>query len=138
MTNSSKSNWRTVAVTPATESERGLPKEIIIPAPLRFIYLAFISTLAFEAIDLGVDRAVSLSRLAGMLFFGVAIFNPRICFRRAPIVLWLFVSYLVILSLRGLYVPPEYHPEVRRLVSQQTQLVLLFWIAYNLFHEPRI
>lgn len=102
-------------------------------------FVAFVSSLPFEAaLMLGGEGFFSISKLLGYVFFGLALLQPRLCFRKPPQALWWFVLYLGLYVLTGLYQPPTYWSEISETAFRLTQFLVLMWAAYNLFQYDRV
>jgi O-antigen ligase len=102
-------------------------------------FVAFVSSMPFEAaLLLGGEGLFSISRLLGYMFFGLALLQPRMCFRKPPRALWWFALYLGLYVLTGLYQPSIYWPEISSTLFRLTQFLVLLWVAYNLLQHERV
>jgi O-antigen ligase len=106
---------------------------------LRYAYYAFIVSLPFEAVDIGLDVAsFSLSKLIGYVFLMATLLQPHLCFKLPPRAFWLFTIYLCMVVLRGILQESQYYSPIITQLLTQTQLLIFFWIAYNLMRYERI
>ena len=106
---------------------------------IRYAYYAFIASLPFEAADIGVDRSVaSLSKIFGYTFMMVTLLQPHLCFKSPPKAFWCFAIHLCIVALMGVMQEPLFYSEIITQIFTQTQLLVLFWISYNLIQYEGI
>ena len=102
-------------------------------------FVVFVSSIPLEsALLFGGEGFFSISRLLGYVFFGLALLQPRMCFRKPPRALWWFVIYLGLYVLTGLYQPSAYWPEISSTAFRLTQFYVLLWVGYNLFQDERV
>jgi O-antigen ligase len=99
-------------------------------------FYAFMFSLPFEAVDLGVPLEVTT--IFGGLLLLAALFQPRHCFRSPPGAFWCYAVFLYLFTVVGFFQGGEYLGEVLQDVVKFTQLMVLFWIAYSLMHSERI
>jgi O-antigen ligase len=109
---------------------------------IRYIFYAFIFSVPFESAYL--MGGTTLSRLFGLALAAFALLQPRLCYAFPPRAFWWFAVYLLICVLWGSYlmlVPPdvlEFNRSFIKLVFRLTQLLVLFWISYNLLKQERV
>ena len=105
----------------------------------RYAYYAFIATLPFETIDLGVLSHIgTLSKLAGYMFIATAVLQPHICFRRPPRAFWCFAVYLCVYCVLGATQEPYYTDLMLVRLFTLIQMMILLWISFNLFRYEGI
>jgi O-antigen ligase len=148
MSTDSSLGWRTVSASgrrvifrsqPAGKSGRGaVATEDRIPAYIRWCLLLFIFSIPFEAVDLGFGDMVSPARLAGLPFFLVCLFKPRLCFRRPSAPVWWFCIYLAIVAVEAFFIPPDLRRQALSPFLTIVQLVIFFWITINLFRNREL
>lgn len=84
------------------------------------------------------NNIFTISKLVGLLFFGVVLWNGRRFFRPIPTAFWLFAAYHVLLALSIIQVPPMYYSAFFGILGQKLQNLLMFLVAYNVFRTvPR-
>lgn len=110
------------------------------PLPiLRFIFYAFIFTIPLETLDVGLEQGVfSISSVIGYLFIAVALLQPTVAFGKLPRPLWYFAAYLFVFLFLGIWQKLGDSPGLMGRLSTTIQMVVLFWISYNLFRHERI
>jgi O-antigen ligase len=96
----------------------------------------FTFCLPIETTSIGAE--VSATRLAGYLFLLMAILNPGVSFRRIPKALCWFGLYLCVYATLGVVQPTALWEEIYARVFTLFQLLVLFWVSYNLLRHPRI
>jgi O-antigen ligase len=100
---------------------------------VRLAFALFVASLPFESV-LNLE-SLSLSRIIGLAFFGIAgVLQPRICFRRPPAGFWWFALYYVVFLVNGHYQgnPLEWG------ASTLLQMLVLLWMASNLLRYERV
>lgn len=111
-----------------------LPLTHKIPLTVRGTFFLFLFSLPFEAIDLGfMSGSLSITKLFGVLFFGVSLWFRNICFARIPYHFFWFVAYLGIYIWMGVFVEAQ---PLRTFISSIITMSLLFvffLILSNLF-----
>jgi O-antigen ligase len=86
----------------------------------------------------------TLSKLFGLALAAFALLQPRLCYAFPPRALVWFVVYLFIYVLWGSYlilVPPnvpDFNSAFIQAAFRLTQLLVLFWISYNLMTRERV
>lgn len=101
-----------------------------VPAVVRWGFYIFIFSLPFEYP--GRTIPVEVTTLTAALFLLTTAVAPRVCYGRAPAVLWLFAAYLWALLLAFATNGGQYPTEVARFCVLLVQAVLVFWAASNL------
>jgi O-antigen ligase len=127
-----------MAITRYSDAGHGVAStdsEVVRPQ-LRWAFYALVASIPFERVDIGVP--ISAARIAGYGFFLIALLQPSISFRRPPAAFWCFATYVLIFALLMVFQPPELLEEILDRLLTLTQLLLLFWIAYNLMRYPRV
>lgn len=107
---------------------------------LRGVYYAFVLSIPLETMiyfktDEDGQSGVSLSRLLGLLLFGLALVYRRLCLRKIPAAFWLVAWYLAAFTLSQLWVPSQLDARFRELQVTLIQLSVLFLISVNLFAD---
>jgi O-antigen ligase len=106
---------------------------------LCWAFYLFIFSIPFEAADIGLDSGVfSLSKFTGYLFIPLALNEWRFCFRRPPGAFWCFLAYLVTFFTLGSLQEVQYQSDFLARLLQLSQLLILFWISYNLLLYERL
>lgn len=82
------------------------------------------------------DR-ISISRVLGMILFGLALVEWRACFRRMPAAFWLVCVYLGLRALSLLWIPRFLDARSKAGEMTLLQMAALFLIATNLFSDSR-
>jgi O-antigen ligase len=101
-------------------------------------YYAFVFWIPLETIfviNSGAESPITVSRLLGVVLFGLALLNWRICFRRFPAAFWMVAWYLAAFCLSQLWVPGELDTGFLAAQITLAQMVLLFLISINLFED---
>jgi O-antigen ligase len=89
--------------------------------------------------NIGADNSgLSLSRLVGYGFMLIALVQGRLCFRRPPRAFWCFAVYLGIYTVLGALQDVFYREMVVERVGMLAQMLVLFWISYNLMRHERL
>ena len=78
---------------------------------------------------------VELHTLTGAMFLGIALLQPRVCFRRPPAPFWLFIAYLYVWTTLGILIGVRDGSEFSSMFVLYVEQVLLFWTAYNLMRD---
>jgi O-antigen ligase len=105
---------------------------------LRAVYYALVLWIPVETVIFlrsDAESTVSLSRLLGVVLFGLALFARRTCFRRIPAEFWMMAWYAAILSLSQLWIPSELDGFFRAQQLTLFQMLALFLISVNLFAD---
>lgn len=115
----------------------------IAPFPIvRFAFYAFIFTIPLETLDVGLERGVfSVSAVVGYFFITVALLQPQVTFGKLPRPLWYFAAYLFVFVSLGIWQKLGDSSGLTARLSttiQTIQMVVLFWISYNLFRHERV
>ena len=99
--------------------------------------------------DLGFTSGnFTVSKLAGLLFFALYFFHynplllrhgsPRQSQPAPPRAVWWFLGYLAIYTLNGFFLPEQFLSELFSPFLTLLQLIVLFWVATNLFKAEKI
>ncbi|WP_447979321.1 O-antigen ligase family protein [Candidatus Nitrospira bockiana] len=121
------------------EASRG-PIAVAVPEGLiRSVYYALIFSIPYEVVDLGLaGRNVTISKILGYLLILVSLRSWQICFRLPPTAFWCFAVYLGIYLLFGALQEAQLQPAIIGRFITLAQLVVLFWVSYNLLRYERI
>ncbi len=109
---------------------------------LFYAYYGFVFTLPLQVINIGISD-FGVSKLFGLAVIGLSLTRPKLCFRRPPKAFWFFAAYLAVYVFLGLpfIIDPETTGLGSSVISQlftQVQLLILFWISYNLLRSDRV
>jgi hypothetical protein len=126
----------------------GLAASPSTPLPiLRYGFYAFVFSIPIETLDIGIQRGIfSLSHVVGFLFLGTALLQPDVSFRKIPRALAYFAAYVFIVMCLAVIHEPDYTALwigsytslwITRLVTL-VQMLVLFWVVFNLFHDQRL
>jgi O-antigen ligase len=126
-----------------------LLRALVLPSSIvRCVFYAFVFSLPFEKADIEIG-GFALSRLLGFLLVAVTIaaaFLQKRHFRflLPPKAFWFFVAYFIVyvalgynMIVMGVY-DAYLTEEVFQGVKTLTQLLIFFWISYNLLQYDRI
>src|SRR5574338_1035453 len=110
------------------------------PLPIvRLGFYAFIFTFPLESLDVGLEQGVfSISSVMGYLFIAVALLQPKVTFGELPRPLWYFAAYLFVFVSLGIWQKLGDSSGLVGRLSTTIQMVVLFWISYNLFRHERV
>lgn len=110
------------------------------PMPVvRCAYYAFVFSIPFETLDIGIDSGVfSLSKMIGYAFITTALLQPALCFKKPPPAFWYFLVYVVVYICLGAFQPAEFTELVTIRLFTLAQMIVLFWISYNLLQDRRM
>jgi O-antigen ligase len=100
---------------------------------IRYAYYAFIFSLPFEALGIGSESGFfSLAKMAGYGFVAVVLTQPKLYLSHPPKAFWCFVAYLFAYVLLGSLQEPELQSMMRSQLMTLIQLLVLFWLSYNM------
>lgn len=104
------------------------------------LYYVFILSIPLETIffisrDDGSKGGVTLARIVGVLLFGLALVNRRLCFGRFPAAFWLFAWYLAVFTMSQLWISAKLDEQFHAQQLAMIQLAGLFLISVNLFRN---
>jgi hypothetical protein len=117
----------------ATSADRGAG------LAMRAAYYAFVLWIPIESLYVfktnDKEGNISISRILGLVVFGLALIEWRRYFRRFPAAFWLVAWYVAVFALSQLWIPPFL--DVKFHYSEMTliQLAVLFLISLNLFED---
>ena len=104
----------------------------------RYTFYALVFAFPWESLDIGLGENFSLSKLVGLFFFGAAFLQPKICFRFPPKEFWLFLLYLALYALGAIGGDPKYDRALIIKGLSIFQMLVLFWLSYNVMHDKRV
>jgi O-antigen ligase len=111
------------------------------PLPIvRYAFYAFIFAIPIESLDIGIERGVfSVSHIVGYLFIGAALLQPEVSFKKLPSVFGYFVAYVFVFTCLAIVQQPNHYTSiwVGRLATY-CQMLVLFWVSFNLFQDQRL
>jgi O-antigen ligase len=111
---------------------------------IRYSYYAFVFSVPFEMADINPGNLLTMSKLIGYLLVGLAFLQPSLCFKKPPKPFWFFAVYLAICAATGAVfmagdaVDPDFSRSFVIRVLSRIQMLGLFWISYNLFHQEQV
>jgi O-antigen ligase len=111
--------------------------EVHVVGPVvRWTLYAFVFSLLFEEAPIGFR--VELTAITGALLAGAALLiQPHICFRKAPAAFWCFVVYFCVGTATLAFHEALSDQDVVFRQLKFLQLIILFWLAYNLMRDER-
>jgi len=104
----------------------------------RYAFYGVVFSFPWETLDIGLGGKFSVARILGMFFFGVALLQPKICFRVPPKPFWLFLLYLFFYALVSTGLDAAYDRPNFMKGFTIVQLLVLFWLSYNVMHDERV
>jgi O-antigen ligase len=110
------------------------------PKPiLRWIFYAFVFAIPFEAVGVGEEgTGFTITKFIGYFLVLATFLQPRLCYRRPPLAFWCFAAYLWVYLCLNLVQESQYlMPGIMRLTTL-VQMLVLFWISYNLLQSDRM
>src|SRR5262252_2402993 len=97
------------------------------------VYYAFVFSIPFQTLDLGLPAIGTLSKWIGYLFVMLTVLKPRLCYRIPSPAAWCFAIYLVIFVFSGLLGSDAWWASyVLDQFKTLIQLFILFWTSSNL------
>lgn len=102
-----------------------------------FVLSIPVETIFYFRIDEDKQSGISLSRIVGVVLFGLALVNRRHCFRRFPPAFWLVSAYLAAYALSQLWIPADLDARFREQQLTLLQMAALFLLSYNLFEDVK-
>lgn len=112
-----------------------------LPGPnklTRYAFYGVVFAFPWESLDIGLGENFSLAKLVGLFFFGVALLQPKICYRLPPKAFWVFLLYLALYALLALGEDASYDRKVFIKGFSIAQMLVLFWLSYNVMHDERV
>ena len=106
------------------------------PALARRALYLFVLSIPFELPDQPLP--VDLPTLAACILLGTAALQSPRCFARIPLALLPFTAFVLAYVARFALGTGDHAAEVARLVALMVQCLLVFWVCYNLFRDPRV
>jgi O-antigen ligase len=134
----------TMGTVGAVDTQRLASRELLRnpPAPklvLQWTFWLVVLAIPFESMDLGLGHGTaSLPKLLGYLLVPLAFMQPRVCFRSVPRAFWGFALYLAAYLVLGILGNGQYWPPMIARLLTLCQMLMFFWIAYNLMRSDRI
>ena len=106
-------------------------------AVVRWAFYAFVFSLLFE---MGKDRELpfEIPTVLSSLLIVVALLKPRTYFRQPPLALCWFALYLWVFLISLVVHGPGTAPLVGTRLVWLVQLLLQFWVTYNLMRDDRV
>jgi O-antigen ligase len=128
------------AVRVRTRSRPGARRTPVRERFARWMLYLFVLSIPFESVETGWALLGNWTpaRLIGYALMGSALLIPSRCFRRPPAPFWLFASYLLVVVFWLPFLAEGYMLLVAPRVLQLTQMLVMFWISFNLMHKPAV
>lgn len=104
----------------------------------RYAFYAVVFVFPWESLNIGLGENLSLAKLVGLFFFGVALLQPKICYRVPPKPFWLFLVYLSLYALVAVGGDAAYDRTIVIRGISIFQMLVLFWLSYNVMHDERV
>lgn len=104
----------------------------------RYAFYGVIFAFPWESLEIGLGENFSLAKLLGLFFFGVALLQPKICYRFPPKAFWLFILYLALYALLALREDSSYDRNIFMKGFSIAQMTVLFWLSYNVLRDERV
>src|SRR5262245_61236322 len=101
---------------------------------VRCAFYVFIFSLLFE----WPDRPIPMEAptLIGAVYLAFTLLQPRVCYRRLPVELWLYALYLCYFALLCGFVNRQ--GDAIKQLTLMVQVFFLMWSGYNLMRYERI
>ena len=115
-------------------------KSKILPIIILF-YALFIFSIPFESLggEEGGGGAFTITKLIGYAFFvSCILFQPKLCFGKAPKAFLYFIIYLIMYGLMGLFQPESYYSAIMLQGLTIAQMLVLMLISFNLMKNKRV
>ena len=126
-----------ISPTRPLERPSAATRPVALPFVIKYAYYAFIFSIPFESTGFA-DNYLSVSKIPGLLFGMSAFLRPRVCFRRPPQAFWYFFGYLSVVMMMTPFQESQFTLAIISRLLTLTQLLLLFWISYNVMGNERI
>jgi O-antigen ligase len=123
-------------VAPAGRGTERLAHRGSISPIISWAFYAFVFSILFEGLPIGIP--LELTQVTGAFLVLAALLQPYLCFRRPPAAFWCFVAYLYVGVLSLALHNALFDGDARWRVAVFAQLILMFWIAYNLMRHQRV
>ncbi len=119
---------------------RSLPGESEGARPLaRWVLYAFVFAIPFETADIGLP--FTLTWILGGLLLLAALLEPHRCLRFPPAAFWCFGAYFCMWVVSGFAASlwgAGHEQEMMVRLATLLQLIVLFWISYNLMRQNQV
>ncbi len=104
---------------------------------VRWAFYGFVATIPFETVDLGIPFETTMISL-GILFISL-LTQPSLVLRNPPLAFIFFSIYLFVLYISFVIkTPPELFFEAAWKLMVITQLIVMSWVAFNIFKSERV
>ncbi|MFI5360982.1 MAG: O-antigen ligase family protein [Elusimicrobiota bacterium] len=100
-----------------------------------FVFVALIPLETVNTLKTGGTGTFTFSKMAGLMLFGLAFLNRKICLRTIPAAFWMVAWYLAAFSLSQLWIPRDLYGFFYDSQSTMIQMAAVFLISANLFVE---
>jgi len=82
-----------------------------------------------------IGETFGLTRVTGLLLAVTALTQPKVTLRRPPAPFWWFGAYVIAVFISGVPHLDAYPSEIALRVLTLTQVLVMFWIVYNLLRD---
>src|SRR5439155_7704606 len=103
---------------------------------VRWAFYLFVASIPFEFPDRTIPLEVTT--ITGCVLLLATLRDWRRCFARVPPVLWCFSAFLYLFWISFVVGGGAYADEVVKVFAALLQLMLVFWVAYNLMHHDTL
>ena len=110
--------------------------DFYVAPPVRWAFYAFLATIPFETVSLGVPVELTVISLA-VLFLSL-VFHLPLVFRKPPAAYWFFLLYWVVFALPVLNQNAFFRSSALWNLMVTSQLLVLSWAAFNLMLSDRV
>jgi O-antigen ligase len=125
---------------PVSVRRTGVSASTLLPIKcLFYAYYTFVFTLPLQVINIGISD-FGVSKLLELPLIGLSLTRPKLCFRRPPKAFRCFSAYVAVYTVLSLplILDPETTGLASSIISQlftQVQLLVLFWVSFNLLRS---
>jgi O-antigen ligase len=104
---------------------------------IRWSLYLFAFLVPLENVNLLGGRNFTITKLAGLLFAGMALLQPTVCLALPPAAFWSLACYLVIWCVEGLLLVPDPYSALREPLMTFVQNMAMFWLCYNVVRSDK-
>ena len=121
---------------PIAYRERTVPIDIHVSKIVRLAFYAFVATIPFETVDLGISVEPTVISLV-VLVLALPL-QPAVVLRKPPMAFLCFFFYLTFFAVPTLSQDVGFRDEAVWQLMVLVQLVAMAWIAFNLLKSERV
>src|SRR5215212_2302131 len=85
-----------VAAGPTTIKRKTTRGDFVVATPVRWAFYAFIATIPFETVDLGIP--VEITTISLLVLFLSLVFQLPLVFQKPPAAYWCFALYFIVFA----------------------------------------